>query len=111
MGLGADHQRFAEGGALLSGIDLTPGAIEHTQTRFDYLELEANLAVGDAEHLEFDEVKVSTLLTHVDLLSSFAGQPHEGALLGLARRIWPRTLLKLFFKRAGLFLLVDATKH
>jgi 2-polyprenyl-3-methyl-5-hydroxy-6-metoxy-1,4-benzoquinol methylase len=33
VGLGADHQRFAEAGAELYGIDLTPRAIEQTRRR------------------------------------------------------------------------------
>ena len=31
VGLGADHQRFAENGARLTGIDLTDRAVEHTR--------------------------------------------------------------------------------
>src|SRR5688572_5319538 len=33
VGLGADHQRFAEAGADLFGIDLTERAVEHTARR------------------------------------------------------------------------------
>src|SRR2546430_2711346 len=33
VGLGADHQNFAQAGAVLCGIDLTPRAVEHTQPR------------------------------------------------------------------------------
>lgn len=53
VGLGADHQRFAEAGAALSGIDLTERAIEHTRKRFQTLGLKSQLAVGDAESLPF----------------------------------------------------------
>ncbi len=52
VGLGADHQRFAECGALLTGIDLTPRAIEMTQQRFNNLGLKSDLSVGDAENLD-----------------------------------------------------------
>ena len=31
VGLGADHQKLAENGAVLTGIDLTPRAINHTK--------------------------------------------------------------------------------
>jgi len=55
VGLGADHQKFAEAGAELSGIDLTPRAIEHTRRRFSSLGLKSNLSVGDAENIEFDD--------------------------------------------------------
>ena len=33
VGLGADHQRYAESGALLSGIDLTNRPVELTRSR------------------------------------------------------------------------------
>jgi ubiquinone/menaquinone biosynthesis C-methylase UbiE len=52
VGLGADHQRFAESGAVLTGVDLTPRAIEKTQHRFDELGLKSSLRVGDAENLD-----------------------------------------------------------
>jgi len=55
VGLGADHQRFAESGAVLSGIDLTEKAIEHVRRRFTALGLHSQLAVGDAENLGFRE--------------------------------------------------------
>jgi ubiquinone/menaquinone biosynthesis C-methylase UbiE len=55
VGLGADHQRFAEAGADLFGIDLTERAVEHTRRRLDLFGLVSKLAVGDAEHLEFQD--------------------------------------------------------
>jgi SAM-dependent methyltransferase len=55
VGLGADHQRFAESGALLSGIDLTERAVEHTQRRLALFGLSSELAVGDAERLSFED--------------------------------------------------------
>jgi SAM-dependent methyltransferase len=53
VGLGADHQRYAECGARLSGIDLTERAIEHTKRRLDLFGLSSELQVGDAESLPF----------------------------------------------------------
>lgn len=55
VGLGADHQSFAEGGADLHGIDLTPRAIEHTERRLALFGLKSRLAVGDAENLPFPD--------------------------------------------------------
>jgi SAM-dependent methyltransferase len=55
VGLGADHQRFAESGALLSGIDLTERAVEHTRRRLALFGLSSELAVGDAERLSFED--------------------------------------------------------
>lgn len=205
VGLGADHQRFAQAGADLYGIDLTERAIEHTLRRLATFGLSSRLAVGDAEQLNFPseyfdavyswgvlhhspdtpkavaevwrvlkrggkasvmiyhkwslagfmlwiryallgfrpwlsltqiyahylespgtkaysvsearqlfsafgEVRIRTILTHGDLLESMAGQRHQGALLSLARKIWPRALLKRFFSGLGLFMLIEARK-
>jgi ubiquinone/menaquinone biosynthesis C-methylase UbiE len=53
VGLGADHQRFAEAGANLTGIDLTQRAVEHTRRRLAAFGLSSNLSVGDGENMEF----------------------------------------------------------
>ncbi len=53
VGLGADHQRFAEAGAILFGIDLTERAILHTRRRLQHLNLNSNLTIGDAEELNY----------------------------------------------------------
>jgi ubiquinone/menaquinone biosynthesis C-methylase UbiE len=54
VGLGCEHQMFAENGADLYGIDLTERAIENTQKRFEIFNLNSNLSVGDAENLAFE---------------------------------------------------------
>lgn len=205
VGLGAEHQRYAHAGADLYGIDLTERAVEHTQRRLAMFELSSQLAVGDAEQLDFPdeyfdrvyswgvlhhspdtfkavaevyrvlkpgggarvmiyhkwsmvglmlwiryallglrpwlsltqiyarylespgtkaysvaearqlfsaftEVKIHTLLTHGDLLESGAGQRHQGRLLWLARKIWPRAFLKRFFPTLGLCMLIEAKR-
>jgi ubiquinone/menaquinone biosynthesis C-methylase UbiE len=205
VGLGADHQRFSEAGALLHGIDLTPRAIEHTTRRLAAFGLASQLAVGDAEHLpfgsgEFDlvyswgvihhspdtpaaiseihrvlkpggtakvmiyhrwsmvglmlwvryallagrpwrsltsvysqhlespgtkaysrhearqmfgrfkTVHIETVLSHGDLLSSDAGQRHRGSALSIARKIWPRPLIRTVLPHCGLFMLITAQK-
>ena len=205
VGLGADHQRFAEAGALLTGVDLTERAVEHARRRLELFGFTSVLRQGDAENLSFEEasfdlvyawgvihhspntaravaeihrvlksggaakimiyhkwslvgymlwvryallalrpwltltqiyarhlespgtkaystaearglfaafsaVQVQTVLTHGDLLDSSAGQRHQGALLALARRIWPRRLLRRFARAHGLFMLICATK-
>ncbi len=53
LGLGADHEKFAEGGAILYGIDLTERAVNLTKLRFDKAELNSNIQVGDAEKLPY----------------------------------------------------------
>lgn len=55
VGLGADHQRFAEAGAVLAGIDLTERAVEHTRGRLASLGLASDITVGDAESLPFPD--------------------------------------------------------
>ena len=55
VGLGADHQKYAEGGAHLTGVDLTKRAIEHTRQRFQSFGLISDLRVADAENLPFDD--------------------------------------------------------
>jgi ubiquinone/menaquinone biosynthesis C-methylase UbiE len=53
VGLGADHQRFAQAGAQLTGIDLTERAVAHTRRRLALFDLHSSLSTGDAENLEF----------------------------------------------------------
>jgi ubiquinone/menaquinone biosynthesis C-methylase UbiE len=53
VGLGADHQRFAQSGAHLTGIDLTERAVTHTRRRLAMFGFESDLATGDAENLAF----------------------------------------------------------
>jgi SAM-dependent methyltransferase len=205
VGLGADHQRFAQAGARLTGVDLTERAVEHTQRRLKLFGLNSDIRVADAEslpfpdasfdmvyswgvlhcspntpraidevwrvlrpggrakimiyqkhslvgymlwlrhallagkpwrtltdvydkHLEspgtkaytpdetrglfsrFTNVKISSVLTHGDLLESDAGQRHRGWLLAAARGVWPRALLRRLLPGHGLFLLIDANK-
>jgi ubiquinone/menaquinone biosynthesis C-methylase UbiE len=205
VGLGADHERFAAAGAMLSGVDLTPRAINHTRRRLELCRLSSDLQVADAENLPFasdtfdlvyswgvlhhspntakaiDEVyrvlkpggtskimiyhkysfvgfmlwiryallrlrpftsleqiydqflespgtkaysvaeaqelfkqfqalEITTQLSDGDLLSSAAGQRHEGPLLAVARLLWPRWIIGRFFKKYGLCMLISAVK-
>ncbi|HEV8018111.1 MAG TPA: class I SAM-dependent methyltransferase [Steroidobacteraceae bacterium] len=205
VGLGADHCRFAQAGAQLSGIDLTARAVAHTRRRLALFGLNSALSIGDAENLEFpsdafdvvyswgvlhhspdtpraisevhrvlrpggvarimiyhkwslvgymlwiryallrlrpwltltqvyarylespgtkayslaeagrlfaafSSVNMRICLTHADLLDSAAGQRHGGALLSLARAIWPQSLLRKYAGSHGLFLLIRAVK-
>jgi ubiquinone/menaquinone biosynthesis C-methylase UbiE len=205
VGLGADHQKFAEAGAQLTGIDLTERAIAHVRRRLELFGLTSGLAAGDAENMpfrthsfdmvyswgvihhspntpraiaeifrvlrdggvarimiyhtwslvgymlwfryglmrlrpwmslaqvysrylespgtkaysmrearalfaSFRDVRVRTVLTHADLLESAAGQRHEGVLLAMARRVWPRALLLRFASGSGLCMLITAVK-
>jgi len=55
VGLGADHQKFSENGALLAGIDLTERAVEHARRRLALFSLQSDLRVADAENLPFQD--------------------------------------------------------
>lgn len=59
---------------------------------------------------KFDSVEIATVLTHGDLLTSSAGQRHQGYLLSLARKLWPRWPIRSFFPNCGLFMLITARK-
>jgi len=205
VGLGADHQKWAEAGAELSGMDLTERAIEKTGERFELFGLKSDLRVGDAENLpfadetfdvvyswgvllycpnmyraisevrrvlkpagealimlynkhsfvgymlwtryalmrlrpwrtlkdiyhhhleapgtqafteseardffrDFSRVEFDVNLTHGDLLTTGAGQRHSGPLLDVARKIWPRDLIRTHFPKHGLFMKIRANK-
>lgn len=205
VGLGADHQMFAEANANLFGVDLTSRAIEHVKNRFNLFLLKSNLQIANAEKLDFSDnsfdliyswgvihhspnteniiseihrvlkpnasakimiyhkysllglmlwarfallklkpwlslktiyanylespgtkaysqnearklfsgfksVRIKTVLTHADLLDSDVGQRHHGLLLSFTKLIWPRWFFKIFFRRCGLFMMIEATK-
>ena len=205
VGLGSDHQKFAEAGAKLKGVDLTERAIAHASKRMKLFGLQSDLLIADAENLpfmddsfdlvyswgvlhhtpntreaisqvfrvlknggearimiyhkyslvgymlwaryalmrgrlftsltdiyekylespgtkafskkeaydlfsQFQNVGIKTILTHGDLLTSNAGQRHHGMLLSIAKLIWPRWFIKIFFKSQGLFMLITAKK-
>lgn len=59
---------------------------------------------------DFENVAIETVLSHGDLLSSGAGQRHEGLLLAIARKIWPRWFIRRLLKNRGLFMMIRADK-
>jgi len=69
-------------------------------------------SVRDAQELVtmFDTSRVTTQLSFGDLLIGEVGQRHRSALLWLARRVWPRWLIRRVFASYGLMLLIDAVK-
>ena len=58
----------------------------------------------------FAETRMQTALSVGDLMEGAAGQRHRGALLALARRVWPRWLIRKCLAGYGLFLMIEATK-
>ncbi len=206
VGMGTDHSQWAKSKPRsLTGIDLTPRAVEHTQKRFTLLGLNSNLKVADAEqlpfndnsfdliyswgvlhhtpntpqaikeifrllrpggkarimiyhkysltgymlwiryglltarpfrslkdiyfnHLEspgtkaysideardmfsqFSKVSIKSQLSFGDLLEGSVGQKHRGILLSMAKKLWPKRILRTLFKNHGLMLLIEAQK-
>jgi ubiquinone/menaquinone biosynthesis C-methylase UbiE len=58
----------------------------------------------------FRSVHIESKLGHGDLLEGAVGQRHGGVALTVARRMWPRRLIKRALKDYGLGLLIDAVK-
>jgi ubiquinone/menaquinone biosynthesis C-methylase UbiE len=55
VGMGADHVEWAKSKPRsLTGIDITPRAIEHTRRRLAIYGLKSDIRIADAEHLPFD---------------------------------------------------------
>jgi ubiquinone/menaquinone biosynthesis C-methylase UbiE len=56
VGMGADHVEWAQSTPrTLTGIDLTPRAVEHSQKRLAIYGLQSNVKVDDAENLSFED--------------------------------------------------------
>lgn len=56
VGMGADHVEWAKSRPKsLTGVDLTPLAVEHTTRRLSIYGLESKVQVADAENLPFDD--------------------------------------------------------
>jgi ubiquinone/menaquinone biosynthesis C-methylase UbiE len=58
----------------------------------------------------FSSVRTRVELSGGDLLEGKAGQRHRGGVLTVARRVWPRAVIRLFGRKHGLFLLIDAVR-
>lgn len=54
-GTGTDSLQFARGGALFTGIDLTPRSIEIARKRFEVYRQQGDFRLSDAENLDFPE--------------------------------------------------------
>jgi hypothetical protein len=96
--------------ALLAGRPSTPLAEIYAR----HLESPGTKAysVGQARRLfaAFAEVEIRVQLNHGDLLMGAVGQHHRGAVLALAKALWPRPLIRALFRRRGLYLLIAAVR-
>ncbi|MCA9690443.1 MAG: class I SAM-dependent methyltransferase [Myxococcales bacterium] len=68
------------------------------------------VAEGRAMTRAFTRADVRVQLSFGDLLEGAAGQRHRGPLLTIARRLWPRALLRRVARDHGLYLLIEAVK-
>ena len=59
---------------------------------------------------KFSHVSISTPLGYGDLLESDVGQRHRGLALNLAKRFWPRWLIRRVMPNAGLGMLIEVRK-
>ncbi len=63
-GVGIDLVRFARGGAVVTGVDLAPVAIDLARKNFAQRGLEADLRVMDGERLEFPDDSFDVVYAH-----------------------------------------------
>ena len=74
VGTGVDHLQWAKSSPRsLTGIDLTPRAIEHTRGRLEAYGLTSRLECADAEHLPFPDDSFESCIR--GCLAPFAGYP------------------------------------
>jgi SAM-dependent methyltransferase len=59
-----DLARFARGGATVTGVDLSPSAIELARANFGQQGLSGDLRVADGEHLPFPEASFDLVFAH-----------------------------------------------
>ncbi len=63
-GAGTDLVRFAKGGALVTGVDISESAIELARANFAQQGLAADLRVADGEHLPFEDARFDLVFAH-----------------------------------------------
>jgi SAM-dependent methyltransferase len=63
-GAGTDLVRFAKGGAIVTGVDLSSAAIELARTNFSQQGLSADLREADGEHLPFPDDTFDCVYAH-----------------------------------------------
>lgn len=85
-----------------------------SQVYADFLESPGTqgFSAGEARRMfrRFSQVEVRRQLSFGDLLLGDVGHRHDGWLLRLGKKIWPRWILRRVGNAAGLYLLVDAKK-
>lgn len=63
-GVGIDLVRFAKGGAIVTGVDLSETSIELAQKNFQHHGLTAQLTLGNGEDLDFEDNSFDVVYAH-----------------------------------------------
>jgi len=108
------YHRWSISGYLLWARYGLIGGLGLTDVYSRYLESPGTKAytVAEAEQMfsRFSNVNARSQLAFGDLLEGAVGQRHGGILLTVAKKVWPRALIKRFMSGHGLALLIDAEK-
>ena len=82
-GAGTDLVRFAKGGAIVSGVDISPSAIALARQNFSQQDLEADLREADGEHLPYADGTFDLVFAHGVVQYT----PNSRALVEECRRV------------------------
>ena len=82
-GAGTDLVRFAKGGALVSGVDISPSAVALARQNFSQQSLEADLREADGEHLPYADGTFDLVFAHGVVQYT----PNSRALVEECRRV------------------------
>ncbi len=82
-GAGTDLARFAKGGAVVTGVDLSSSAVALARKNFDQQGLPADLREADGEHLPFSDESFDLVYAHGVVQYTSDGQ----ALVNECRRV------------------------
>ena len=91
-GAAVDLARFARGGAIVTGVDLAPSAIELARTNFAQQRLTGDLRVADGERLPFPDEAFDLVYAHG--VVQYTANP--AALVGECRRVLKTGALAIF---------------
>ena len=91
-GMGTDLLQFARGGAICTGIDLTPRSIEITRRRFALYGERGNFLIGDGERLPFTDATLDVVYSNGVLHHT---PDTAGAIVELHRVLKPGGIAKV----------------
>lgn len=107
-GIGTDLVRFARGGAVVTGVDLSETAVDLASQNFRLNDLKADLRVGNGESLEFPDNTFDAVYAHgvLQYTADITKMIHEcfrvlksgGVFIGMLynRKGWLNTMSNLF---------------